>query len=191
MLSATLQDGLGEYGIGAKIRTLRLKKKMGLVELGSTPVSRRRCSRRSSAGACSRRCRRCCASRWSSASAWNSSSPAPREAARRHRAQGGAGAVAGASWRARHRIPIRVARLTPHPSAVSTPTSRSSCRSHRHSAAAHPSGRRVHLRAEGNAARANRGRRTRPRSWRLDLFRLEHLLTAMAAPARAHAMPSS
>jgi len=34
MLSATLQDGLGEYGIGGKIRTLRLKKKMGLVELG-------------------------------------------------------------------------------------------------------------------------------------------------------------
>lgn len=35
MLSATLQDGLSEYGIGDKIRALRLKKKMGLVELGS------------------------------------------------------------------------------------------------------------------------------------------------------------
>jgi transcriptional regulator with XRE-family HTH domain len=34
MLSTTLQDGLAEYGIGDKIRTLRLKKKMGLVELG-------------------------------------------------------------------------------------------------------------------------------------------------------------
>jgi transcriptional regulator with XRE-family HTH domain len=34
MLSATLNAGLNEYGIGAKIRTLRLKKKMGLVELG-------------------------------------------------------------------------------------------------------------------------------------------------------------
>ena len=34
MLSATLKDGLGDYGIGAKIRALRLKKKMGLVELG-------------------------------------------------------------------------------------------------------------------------------------------------------------
>ncbi|MDQ3171454.1 MAG: XRE family transcriptional regulator [Acidobacteriota bacterium] len=34
MLSATLDKGLGEYGIGAKIRVLRLKKKMGLVELG-------------------------------------------------------------------------------------------------------------------------------------------------------------
>jgi transcriptional regulator with XRE-family HTH domain len=34
MLSATLQKGLGEYAIGAKIRALRLKKKMGLVELG-------------------------------------------------------------------------------------------------------------------------------------------------------------
>ncbi len=35
MLSATLQQGLGEYGVGAKLRALRLKKKMGLVELGT------------------------------------------------------------------------------------------------------------------------------------------------------------
>src|SRR5690349_5670424 len=34
MLSKTLQDGLSEYGVGDKLRTLRLKKKMGLVELG-------------------------------------------------------------------------------------------------------------------------------------------------------------
>jgi transcriptional regulator with XRE-family HTH domain len=34
MLSATLQEGLTGYAIGAKIRSLRLKKKMGLVELG-------------------------------------------------------------------------------------------------------------------------------------------------------------
>lgn len=34
MLSSTLQDGLKDYGIGDKIRALRLKKKMGLVELG-------------------------------------------------------------------------------------------------------------------------------------------------------------
>lgn len=34
MLSATLQDGLHEYAIGAKLRALRLRKKMGLVELG-------------------------------------------------------------------------------------------------------------------------------------------------------------
>jgi transcriptional regulator with XRE-family HTH domain len=34
MLSKTLQDGLGDYRIGEKLRTLRLKKKMGLVELG-------------------------------------------------------------------------------------------------------------------------------------------------------------
>ena len=34
MLSATLKTGLKSYGIGAKIRSLRLKKKMGLVELG-------------------------------------------------------------------------------------------------------------------------------------------------------------
>jgi transcriptional regulator with XRE-family HTH domain len=34
MLSGTLQKGLSEYAIGDKIRALRLKKKMGLVELG-------------------------------------------------------------------------------------------------------------------------------------------------------------
>ena len=34
MLSKTLQDGLSDYAIGDKLRTLRLKKKMGLVELG-------------------------------------------------------------------------------------------------------------------------------------------------------------
>ena len=34
MLSDTLQKGLEAYAIGAKVRTLRLKKKMGLVELG-------------------------------------------------------------------------------------------------------------------------------------------------------------
>lgn len=34
MLSATLQQGLDQYGIGAKLRALRLRKKMGLVELG-------------------------------------------------------------------------------------------------------------------------------------------------------------
>jgi transcriptional regulator with XRE-family HTH domain len=34
MLSATLQEGLKSYGIGDRIRSLRLKKKMGLVELG-------------------------------------------------------------------------------------------------------------------------------------------------------------
>ena len=34
MLSATLQKGLAEYGVGAKVRALRLKKKIGLVELG-------------------------------------------------------------------------------------------------------------------------------------------------------------
>lgn len=34
MLSETLAKELGHYSIGAKIRTLRLRKKMGLVELG-------------------------------------------------------------------------------------------------------------------------------------------------------------
>lgn len=34
MLSPTLQEGLKAYAIGPKVRAIRLKKKMGLVELG-------------------------------------------------------------------------------------------------------------------------------------------------------------
>src|SRR5436305_4117504 len=34
MLSETLTDGLRRYKIGSKIRALRLKKKLGLVQLG-------------------------------------------------------------------------------------------------------------------------------------------------------------
>ncbi len=34
MLSPTVRDGLAAYAIGPKIRAIRLKKKMGLVELG-------------------------------------------------------------------------------------------------------------------------------------------------------------
>lgn len=34
MLSETLADGLGQYGIGTKIRALRQGKKLGLVQLG-------------------------------------------------------------------------------------------------------------------------------------------------------------
>ena len=34
MPSKTLHEGLAEYGIGPKLRALRLKKKLGLVELG-------------------------------------------------------------------------------------------------------------------------------------------------------------
>lgn len=35
MLTTTLTEGLESYAIGEKLRTLRLRKKMGLVELGS------------------------------------------------------------------------------------------------------------------------------------------------------------
>ena len=34
MLSPTLREGLKSYSIGPKVRAIRLKKKMGLVELG-------------------------------------------------------------------------------------------------------------------------------------------------------------
>ena len=69
MLSATLEEGLRDYGIGAKVRALRLKKKMGLVELGQhtglSPALLSKLER----GRLFRRCRRCCGLRSSSASA--------------------------------------------------------------------------------------------------------------------------
>ena len=34
MLSKTLEDGLSNYSVGEKLRVLRLRKKMGLVDLG-------------------------------------------------------------------------------------------------------------------------------------------------------------
>jgi transcriptional regulator with XRE-family HTH domain len=34
MLTASLSRGLAEYGIGGKLRALRLRRKLGLVELG-------------------------------------------------------------------------------------------------------------------------------------------------------------
>ena len=34
MINKTIADGLKPYGVGEKLRTLRLKKSMGLVELG-------------------------------------------------------------------------------------------------------------------------------------------------------------
>ena len=42
MLSATLEAGLSDYAIGAKIRTLRLKKKMGVHAQGQVERSHRR-----------------------------------------------------------------------------------------------------------------------------------------------------
>ncbi len=83
MLSKTLQDGLNDYGIGAKIRALRLKKKIGLVDLGKHTGLSPALLSKSSADVCSPRCRRYCASRSSLASAWSTSSLARVKAARR------------------------------------------------------------------------------------------------------------
>ena len=76
MLSPTLREGLKAYAVGPKIRAIRLKKKMGLVELGRhTGLSPAMLSKSSGASS-SRRCRRSCASRSCSASGSISSSPA-------------------------------------------------------------------------------------------------------------------
>ena len=73
MLSATLQDGLSDYEIGARFGRCA-EEEDGARRAGQHTGLSRRCCRRSSAAGCSPRCRRCCASRWSSASASSSSS---------------------------------------------------------------------------------------------------------------------
>ena len=130
MLSTTLQDGLSEYGIGEKIRTLRLKKKMGLVELGThtglSPALLSKIERGlhvpDAADAAARRAR-------------VQRRPGfllrrqPGQAARRRRPQEGSGGAAGAA-RERATSPTGSSRSTsPRPSGASTPTSRSSSRS--------------------------------------------------------------
>ena len=59
MLSETLITALKGYDIGSKIRRLRLRKKLGLVELSNTPVSRQHCCRKLNGGICFRRYRPC------------------------------------------------------------------------------------------------------------------------------------
>ncbi len=49
MVNETITQGLKPYLIGEKIRALRLKKSMGLVELGKHTVFQQRCFQRSSA----------------------------------------------------------------------------------------------------------------------------------------------
>jgi len=58
MLSATLKTGLSDYEIGRKIRPLRLKKKMGLLELGRHTGCRRRPRSIFDRSGCFPRCRR-------------------------------------------------------------------------------------------------------------------------------------
>src|ERR1700677_4885411 len=109
MLSESLKKGIQSYAIGDKLRALRLKKKMGLVELGGTRDFPRRCFRRSNAGSCFRRCRRYCVSPWCTAWGWSiflrtirSGTCCDRDAQR-------AEALYGTAGRARHFFLLRVA----------------------------------------------------------------------------------
>ena len=159
MLSQTLQDGLTDYAIGAKMRALRLKKKMGLVELGKhtglSPALLSKIERGRLFPTLPTLLR--IALVFSVGLEFFFARRA-REAARRGGAQGGARAAARAAGRAR--VAYDSSRSTTRrPSGGSTRTTPSSSRCRRAAAAARPSGRRVHLRAAGHAERAHRRRR--------------------------------
>ena len=59
MLSETLVAGLAHYAIGPKIRALRHKKKLGLVQLANTPVCHPACCPNRAGRASFPRCRHC------------------------------------------------------------------------------------------------------------------------------------
>ena len=132
MLSTTLQDGLSDYGIG--------EQDPGAAPEEEDGPGRARQAHRPVAGAAledrarpavSRRCRRCCASRWCSASASSSSSPA-RARSRSSRSCGRTSACSCPSGRARATWPTGSSRSTTRPpSAGSTATTPSSFRSRR------------------------------------------------------------
>jgi hypothetical protein len=66
----TISDGLGRYFIGEKLRALRLRKSMGLVDLGKhTGLSAALLSKLERPKLFPH-CPRCCESRWSSAPVW-------------------------------------------------------------------------------------------------------------------------
>ena len=175
MLSATLKSGLGDYDIGGKIRTLRLKKKMGLVELGKhTGLSPALLSKDRAGAAVSdatdaaahrarlrRRSRVLLRGR-------------TREAAGRRRPPARARPADGAAAGARQRIPFRVARLPGRRASVQRVLRGIPAGGTRQATSTRPRRRGVHLCAAGKAKRADRERRTRPRSRRFDLLRFEY-----------------
>ena len=59
MVNKTIEDGLKPYALGEKLTTLRLRKSMGLVELGKHTASRRQCFQNWSAASCFRRSQLC------------------------------------------------------------------------------------------------------------------------------------
>jgi hypothetical protein len=75
MISETLNKGLGRYAIGPKLRALRLRKKMGLVELGRhTSLSAAMLSK-VERESCFPRFRHCSGSHLYLTLGWNISSP--------------------------------------------------------------------------------------------------------------------
>ena len=185
MLSATLTSGLSGYGIGAKVRALRLKKKMGLVELGRhtglSPALLSKIERSRLFPTLPTLLRIALVFSVGLEFFFAGAREKPLVAVVR-KAQ-------------RVRLPERAGErqprtdssrsTSPHRSAASTPTLPSSLHRDGRRAAAHASGRRAHLRAARYAFPADRGRRAHPGYRRLDLFRLErraHLSPWQRAP---------
>jgi hypothetical protein len=65
-MTDTIAEGLGRYSIGEKLRSMRLRKSMGLVELGKHTGFRRHFCRSWKGESCFPLCPHYCALRWCS-----------------------------------------------------------------------------------------------------------------------------
>ena len=74
-ITGTISQGLGRYSIGEKLRTLRLRKSMGLVELGKHTGLSAALLSKLERGKLFPTLPHCCASRWYSGSGLTTSLP--------------------------------------------------------------------------------------------------------------------
>ncbi len=184
MLSATLQQGLSEYAVGEKMRALRLKKKMGLVELGKHTGSlagaaledRARASVSHPADTAAHRAR--VQRRTRVFLFWFA-----RQAARCRGAESRSRRLAGPAGRARNGLSVRVARLSGNGAAIQRVLRRIFSGATGAAAATFAPGRRVHLHAAGHVERSHRRRRTCAAAGRLDVLR-RNGLTCVPAQRR-------
>ena len=163
MLSTTLEQGLRAYGIGDKLRTLRLSKKMGLVELGRHTGLSAALLSKVERGKLFPTLPTLLRSLWSSASGSSSSSAATASATPSPSCAAGTPAVSREARRKGRLLLLRVARLRRSRAPPERVLRRIRARSRREGAPAPARRGGVSVRPQGAARAARRGRGPPPR----------------------------
>ena len=158
MLSQTLEEGLRAYGIGDKLRGLRLSKKMGLVELGRHTGLSAALLSKIERGRLFPTLPRSCASRSSSASGSSSSSTPTANATPSPSCGAAAPALSGEARRQGRLLLLRVPRLRRGRASPQRVLRRIRTRSRRQGASAPARRRGVSVRSQGAAGSARCGR---------------------------------